>query len=94
MTKQLRYCLQTADRTHLHEHPVNVMKNLGITYQHRTPQSMSAEWWFWNCENIPDKLPDYLREVDINPMECVGYGLSQKDAENIRDYQKAEKKDA
>lgn len=89
MTKILRYSLETADRTYnIKEHPVTVVENLGITYQHRTPQSMSSEWWFWNCENIPVKLPDYLREDDLDPMECIGYGLSKEDAEKIRDYKK------
>jgi len=63
-----------------------VMKELGITYQHATPQSMGDQWWFWNCENIPDKLPNYLGEADLNPMTCIGYGLSKEEAEKIRDY--------
>jgi len=69
------------------EHPVFVMKRLGITYQHATPQSIADQWWFWNCENIPDPLPPYLEVADWNPMECIGYGLSKEDAETIRDYE-------
>jgi len=45
------------------EHPQKVMKDLGIKYQHATPQSISNSWWFWNCENIPDKLPSFLMEA-------------------------------
>ena len=65
-----------------------VMKQLGITYQHATPQSIGDQWWFWNCENIPDPLPSYLEVADWDPMECIGWGLSKEDAEKIRDYKK------
>ena len=67
-------------------HAQKVMKDLGITYQHATPQSIGDQWWFWNCENIPEKLPEYLTELDANPMECIGFGLTKEDAEKIRDY--------
>jgi hypothetical protein len=67
-------------------HPQIVMKDLGITYQHATPQSICDQWWFWNCENIPDPLPGYLSILDVDPMKFVGFGLSQLKAEAIRDY--------
>lgn len=63
-----------------------VMHELGITYQHSTPQSLGDQFWFWNCENVPDKLPKYLTELDIDPMECIGFGLSKEDAEKICNY--------
>lgn len=64
-------------------HPQIVMKELGITYQHATPQSIADQWWFWNCKNVPEKLPVYLTELDLDPMKCVGFGLSEKDAIEI-----------
>ena len=67
-------------------HPQKVMKELGITYQHATPQSIGDQWWFWNCKNIPDDLPDYFSSLNVDPMECIGRGLSQNDAEAIRDF--------
>ena len=66
-------------------HPLEIMKRLGITYQHATPQSMRDEWWFWNCENMPKELPPYLEVADWNPMKMIGWGLSKEDAEKIRD---------
>jgi hypothetical protein len=80
----LRYDMYSAPG----EHPQAVMKRLGITYQHATPQSMGDQWWFWNCENVPDPLPEYLGVLDLNPMEQIGWGLSQEDAEHIRDYKR------
>ncbi len=71
-----------------HEHPQVQMKNLGITYQQATPQSIADCWWFWNCENVPDVLPEYFRWQEIDPMGCIGYGLSLTMAEKIRDYKK------
>ena len=35
---------------------------------------------FWNCKNIPDILPKYLNVLAIDPLDAVGYGLSQFDA--------------
>ncbi len=62
-----------------------VMAELGITYQRSTPQSMGDQFWFWNCENVPEKLPEYLTELKVNdPGEYVGYGLSEEDAESIK----------
>ncbi len=69
-----------------HRHAQIVMRELGVTYQHSTPQSMGDQWWFWNCENVPDKLPKYLSQLDIDPVECIGFGLRLEDAEKIRDY--------
>jgi hypothetical protein len=62
------------------------MKKLGITYQHSTPQSIGDQWWFWNCENIPDPLPKHLSILKEDPMKCIGWGLSEEDAKKIRDY--------
>lgn len=72
-------------------HAQTVMKELGITYQHSTPQSLGDCWWFWNCENLPDELPVFLRKADRDPMKCIGWGLSQEDAESIRDYEEIDK---
>ena len=68
------------------EHAQKQMRDLGITYQHATPQSMGDQWWFWNCENIPCKLPDHITELKLDPMEQIGWGLSKEDAEKIRDW--------
>ncbi len=68
------------------QHAQDRMKSLGITYQHATPQSLGDQWWFWNCENVPDSLPEDLTELDLDPMQCVGYGLSKEDVKKIRNY--------
>lgn len=77
--KHLRYLMDNCPSGH----PQVVMKSLGITYQHATPQSIGDQWWFWNCENIPDPLPEYLSELGIEPHEAIGYGLSAEMAEAI-----------
>ena len=86
MKKYLNFDLQTADRAGATKHPQHVMQDLGITYQKAVPQSMSDSWQFWNCENIPDPLPEYLTAHEGDPMEYIGYGLSREMAEAIRDY--------
>lgn len=73
-------------------HAQAIMKELGITYQHATPQSMGDQWWFWNCQNIPENLPSYLSELKLDPMEQIGWGLSEENAIKIRDYKPEETK--
>ena len=81
--KHLRLDLTGKSECNESRHPQEVMKDLGITYIHATPQSMGDQWWFWNCENIPEKLPEYIDELIADPMECIGYGLSEEDAKKI-----------
>jgi len=64
-------------------HPQQVMKELGITYQHATPQSMGDQWWFWNCQNVPEPLPDYITVLDVKPHDAIGFGLSKEMADKI-----------
>jgi len=64
-------------------HPQVLMKELGISYTHATPQSIADQWWFWNCSNVPIVLPRYLTDLDLDPREQVGYGLSEKEANDI-----------
>lgn len=68
------------------DHPQKVMKDLGISYTHSTPQSISECWWFWNCKNIPNELPQFLSVLDADPIKCIGWGLSEKEAEAIVNY--------
>lgn len=100
--KHLRYSMRGAfdhsNAGHPHEpstcvvqiqscrHPQLAMKELGITYQHSTPQSICDQWWFWNCENIPDEIPDFITDLNLDPMEQIGWGLSKESAEKIRDF--------
>lgn len=65
------------------KHAQAVMKDLGITYQLAVPQSMYDSWWFFNCDNIPKELPNGLRELNVNPNDLIGDGLSKEDADNI-----------
>lgn len=67
-------------------HPQLVMKELGINYQVATPQSMADQWWFWNCENVPNELPVFLEELELDPNKCIGYGLSRQEADLITNY--------
>lgn len=72
-------------------HPQEIMRDLGITYQSATPQSIGDQWWFWNCENIPSALPAYLSELALNPMDFIGNGLLREEAEEIMDYKSLKK---
>lgn len=80
----LRYDLMTAGiDCNENRHAQVVMRELGITYQHATPQSIGDQWWFWNCKNVPQSLPKYLTVLQVKPEDAIGYGLSPEDAERI-----------
>ena len=64
------------------EHPEDTMKRFGITYQQATPQSVASQWIFWNCENIPNPLPEFIDVWDKNPKDY----LSKEDADKINNY--------
>lgn len=68
------------DRRHAQE----IMRDLGINYEHATPQSMGDCWWFWNCTNIPDDMPSYITESKSrNPISCIGWGLNAETAHRL-----------
>ena len=82
--QHLRYDYIGASMTYNESrHAKVVMAELGITYQIATPQSVCDQWWFWNCDNIPYILPTFITPLIIDPMDCIGYGLSKADAESI-----------
>jgi len=64
-------------------HPQQVMHDLGITYQYSTHQSIADQWWFWNCQNVPDQLPEYITVLNVNPYDAIGHGLSKDMADKI-----------
>lgn len=59
------------------------MRDLGITYLHYTPHSVADQWWFWCCENVPERLPSYLTELGLAPADCLDPEISQLDAQRI-----------
>ncbi len=87
----LRFCSLTAanyanknpSRPAETRHPQVVMKELGITYELAVSQSISDSWKFWNCQNVPTDLPDFLTVQDWNPVEHIGFGLSEDDAKAL-----------
>ena len=86
--KHLRYDMYGAALAGENRHAQEVMKDLGILLSHSTPQSIADQWWFWCCENIPEELPDYIEEMNLDPIKCIGHGLSNEDAIKIINKQK------
>ena len=87
--KNIRVCMRTIYESGFKEHPLDLVKSLGVTYKHATPQTMGDQWWLWCCENIPEPLPKYLQILDLTPTECVGFGLSKEQAEWLEKEKKA-----
>jgi hypothetical protein len=75
----LRYEMPQSDC----DHPQDIMRKLGITYQHATPKSIFDQWWFWNCENVPTPLPEGFSELCRDPHSAIGHGLSREQADWI-----------
>lgn len=79
--KHLSYSLKSSPAN---RRAFDVMKDLGITYQIAVPQTLYSCWHFWNCENVPDSLPRFLKVMDVQPEDAVGYGLSKADCAAIQ----------
>ena len=73
-------------------HAQEYMRRLDITYEHATPQSIGDCWWFWNCQNFPDPLPEGLTVLTITPTQAIGYGLSREDANHLERVSESRKK--
>lgn len=86
MSNLMRFSLIGAYYVGEERHAQVVMSDLGIKYQHSTPQSISDEWWFWNVSNLPEELPPFLsfNEV-VNPYKYVGWGLTEEMADNLQE---------
>lgn len=85
--KHIKFCMRSAYDLGQKEHPQKVLRNLGITYTHATPQSISDQWWFWNCQNLPEPLPKYLKDLNVeDPTTMVGWGISEKEAQEIKEF--------
>lgn len=72
----LRYSLYGAPN----KHPQEDMRDMGISYTYGIPQSIADQWWFMDCKNIPDALPEYITrmEADRDYNELVGHGLDKE----------------
>lgn len=81
--KHLRFCYLTAYNCGVSGHAQDIMEKLGITYQISTPQSICDQYWFWNCKNIPDSLPEYLTELKLDAITQIGWGLNREEAEYL-----------
>lgn len=66
------------------EHARDTMTRLGISYFHAVPQSVGDCWWFFNCRNIPDDLPENVKVRDFGDLnKLVGFGLGEDDVRRI-----------
>jgi len=67
-------------------HPETIMERLGINWEVSMPKYIWDEWWFWNCTNIPDDLPDYITKLNLDPKDWsdfVDCGFSFEEATKI-----------
>lgn len=56
------------------KHPKKFMDDAGIIYSHAVPQTLGDQWWFFNCEKIPDNVEGCISILDIdNPLDLVGF---------------------
>lgn len=65
-----------------YRHAQTVMQELGITWVNQIPDSMSDDWKFYGCENIPGILPAYVTVHEMNKWDYERSGLTaQQEAE-------------
>lgn len=78
--KMLHYDLHSAFDSGEPRHAQTVLKSMGVTYLHEVPQSIADCWWFYGPQNLPEPLPDYMSVREVNPIDHVGWGLSEEKA--------------
>lgn len=59
-----------------------IMKDLGVTYT--KSMSVGSQTWLWGCNGVPDNLPGYMALLDVDPMNCIGVGLTEDEAKSIK----------
>lgn len=64
------------------DHAQQVMRNLGVSYAHSVPQSLFDCWVFFGCENLPNPLPEFMRDAG-EPHGMIGHGLTLETAEAL-----------
>lgn len=73
--KHLRLWCQGAHEAGNTKHPQTIINELGIKYEVPVPQSIADQWWFLNCDNIPDELPDYMEYIYLDDEDLVHWGV-------------------
>ena len=46
------------------KHPQTIIRELGITYKDCECLSIADTWIFYECENVPKELPEYVWIAD------------------------------
>lgn len=77
MTRMIKLCMHGQCKAGDGRHPQQVMKDLGINYLYAVPQSIADCWMFFGVH--PDAAVDlaYLESREVDPMQFVGWGLSE-----------------
>ena len=79
----LKYDMIGAHLSGIKGHPQKVLKDLGVEYESAVPQSMVDCWQFFNVTNLPKELPTFLKVFDLEPLDYIGWGLSEDEARNL-----------
>lgn len=59
-------------------------QDLGIDYSKAVPQTMGEQTWYFNCQNVPEELPDGWSIIEGELEKFIGYGLSWDDVKELR----------
>ena len=62
------------------------MERLGIDWQHAEHLLIGEQWWFFNCENVPEKLPHYIEELHGS----IESYLKGEDLKKVLQYRKSD----
>ena len=68
-----------ANECGVHGHAQTIFHKLGIDYELAIPQSMADQFWFFNCTNVPEPLPDWLKVLDVKVKDCTCLSAEEKE---------------
>ncbi|MFA5423366.1 MAG: hypothetical protein WC374_05865 [Phycisphaerae bacterium] len=68
-----------ANECGIHGHAQTIFRELGINYELAMPQSIADQFWFFNCTNIPEPLPIFLKVLDVKVKDCKYLNEEEKE---------------
>lgn len=59
-------------------------KELGITWRKGVVQNLGDQTWFFDCGNVPEKLPQGWSVLEGELESFIGHGLSWNDVKELK----------
>lgn len=59
-------------------------KDLGITWQKSVGQTMGDQTWYFDCDSVPENLPEGWSIIEGELEKLIGWGLTYEDVQQLK----------